>query len=55
MVYIIEVSECITSQFEVDAPSSHETMKIIARKYHDKELIVESSTSPDVTFRVVRS
>ena len=55
MVYIIEVSECITSQFEVDAPSSHEAMKIIARKYYDEELIVESNTSPDVTFRVVSS
>ena len=50
MVYTIEVSECITSQFEVDAPSSHEAMKIIARKYYDEELTVESSTSPDVTF-----
>ena len=55
IVYIIEVSECITSQFEVNAPSSHEAMKIIARKYYDDELIVESSISPDVTFRVVRS
>lgn len=55
MVYTIEISECITSQFEVDAPSSHEAMKIITRKYYDDELIVESNTSPDVTFRVVRS
>lgn len=55
MVYTIEVSECITSQFEVYASSSHEVMKIIARKYYDDELIVESNTSPDVTFRVVRS
>ena len=55
MIYVIEVSECITSQFEVDAPSSHEAMKIIARKYYDEELPVESDTSPDVTFKVVRS
>lgn len=55
MIYTIEVSECITSQFEVDAPSSHEAMKIIARKYYDDALIVESSTSPDVTFKVVSS
>ena len=55
MIYTIEVSECITSQFEVDAPSSHEAMKIIAKKYYDEELTVESNTSPDVTFRVVRS
>ena len=55
MVYTIEVSECITSQFEIDAPSSHEAMKIIARKYYDDELTVESNTSPDVTFKVVRS
>ena len=55
MVYTIEVSECITSQFEVDALSSHETMKITARKYYDDELTVESNTSPDVTFKVVRS
>ena len=55
MIYVIEVSECITSQFEIDASSSHEAMKIIARKYYDEELTVESNTSPDVTFRVVRS
>ena len=55
MVYIIEVSECITSQFEVDAPSSHEAIKIIVSKYYDEELTVESNTSPDVTFRIVRS
>ena len=55
MIYTIEVSECITSQFEVNALSSHEAMKTIARKYYDDELIVESNTSPDVTFRVVRS
>ena len=55
MLYTIEVLECITSQFEVDAPSSHEAMKIIARKYYDEALIVESSTSPDVIFRIVRS
>ena len=55
MVYTIEVSECITSQFEIDAPSSHEAMKIIARKYYDEELTVENNTSPDVTFRVVCS
>ena len=55
MVYIIEVSECITSQFEIDAPSSHEAMEIIAKKYYDEDLTVESGTSPDVTFRVVRS
>lgn len=55
MVYTIEVSECITSQFEIDAPSSHEAMKIIVRKYYDEELTVESDTSPDVTFRVLRS
>ena len=55
MIYLIEVSECIKSQFEVDAPSSHEAMKIIAKKYYDEELTVESETSPDVTFRVMRS
>ena len=55
MVYTIEVSECITSRFEVDARSSQEAMKVIAKKYYDEELTVESGTSPDVTFRVVRS
>ena len=55
MVYTIEVSECITSQFEVEALTSHEAMKIIARKYYDDKLTVESDTSPDVTFRVVCS
>ena len=55
MVYTIEVSKCITSQFDVNAPSSHEAMKLIARKYYDDELTVKSNTSPDVTFRVVRS
>ena len=55
MIYLIEVSECIKSQFEVEDPSSHEAMKIIAKKYYDEELTVESGTSPDVTFRVMRS
>lgn len=55
MVYTIEISERITSQFEIDASSSHEAMKIIAREYYDDELTVESDTSPYVTFRVVCS
>ena len=55
MIYTIEMSNYITSQFEVDAPSSHEAMKIIARKYYDDELTVDSNTSPGVTFKVVRS
>ena len=55
MIYLIEVSECIKFQFEVDAPSSHEAMKLIAKKYYDEELTVESETRPDVTFRVMRS
>lgn len=55
MVYTIEVSECITSRFEIDARSSQEAMKIIAKKYYDEDLTVESGTSPDVIFRVVRS
>ena len=55
MIYVIEVSECINSQFEIDAPSSHEAMKIIAKKYYDEDLTVESGINPDVTFRVIRS
>ncbi len=55
MVYTIEVSDCITSRFEIDARSLQEAMKVIAKKYYDEELTVESETSPDVTFRVVLS
>ncbi len=55
MIYLIEVSEYIKSQFEVEAPSSHEAMKIIAKKYYDEELTVESGINHDITFRVIRS
>ena len=55
MIYLIEVSECINSQFEIEAPTSHEAMKIIAKKYYDEELTVESGINPDITFRVIRS
>ena len=48
MLYLIEV-------FEIEARNSHEAMKIIANKYYDEKLTVESVRSPDVTFRVMRS
>ncbi|MEG2235197.1 MAG: DpnD/PcfM family protein [Clostridia bacterium] len=50
MKYIIEVTETLTRQIEVNSDSKSEAINIIKQQYKDEEIVLDESNFVDVDF-----
>jgi hypothetical protein len=53
MRYRVEITEKLSRVFEVEASSSEQALNKIAESYWNEEIVVESNSGADVSFRVL--